>query len=189
MRPLNSLRVKLILAFVGLMLIAITGMALYGYFFARTALYGQALERSSHQVHLQAESIVSSLKQAGGDALYLSVLRSLKMLRTLRHEPDADDQIAVWERKSHGFLDVFVCSPHVPGAPVYRCNGDRNCRCRGRRAENPVFPDPGIDRSTANYFQWMTGDCIRRRVCVGFRSGTGRPQSRKALRPLCFETA
>ena len=86
MQIFTSLRMKLILVFVGLILIAVTGMGLYGYFFTRTALYGQALERSSYQVHLQAESMVSSLQQARGDALYLSVLRSLQMLRNLRRD-------------------------------------------------------------------------------------------------------
>ena len=97
MQRFTSLRVKLVFVFVGLMFIAIAGMALYGYLFTRTALYGQAAERSGHQVHLQAESMVSSLKQVGGDALYLSVLRSLQRLRELRRESAAEDQIALWE--------------------------------------------------------------------------------------------
>ncbi len=157
MRPLNSLRVKLILAFVGLMLIAITGMALYGYFFTRTALYGQALERSSHQVHLQAESIVSSLKQAGGDALYLSVLRSLKMLRTLRHEPDADDQIAVWEKEvAQDFLMFSSVRPMYQALRYIDATGKEivGVEADGR---NVSVSKPGNDRSTANYFQTITG--------------------------------
>lgn len=100
MQPFTSLRVKLILVFVGLMLIAISGMAFYGYLFTRTALYGQVLERSRHQVHLQAESMVSSLQQTGGDALYLSVLRSLKMLRTVRQEGASKDIIDLWQHEA-----------------------------------------------------------------------------------------
>src|SRR5687768_9359564 len=99
MQIFTSLRVKLILVFVGLMLIAIAGMALYGYYFTRTALYSQALERSRHQVHLQAESIVSSLKQAGGDALYLSALRSFDMLQQVIQNDRPEDEIAVWRRE------------------------------------------------------------------------------------------
>ncbi len=97
MRPITSLRMKLVLVFIGLILIAITGMGLYGYLFTRTTLSEQALERSSYQVHLQAESLDSSVAQARGDALYLSVLRSLQMLRNLRRSGASADEIAVWE--------------------------------------------------------------------------------------------
>ena len=99
MHRFNSLRMKLVLVFVGLILIAVTGMGLYGYLFTRTALYGQALDRSSYQVHLQAESMVSSLQQTRGDALYLSVLRSLQMLSDLRRNGDASDQAEIWRKE------------------------------------------------------------------------------------------
>ncbi len=153
MRPLNSLRVKLILVFVGLMLIAITGMALYGYFFTRTALYGQALERSTHQVHLQAESIVSSLKQAGGDALYLSVLRSLKMLRNLRHENAPADQIAVWQKEVA--QDFLMFSSVRPMYQALRYIDTKGVEIVGVEADgrNVSISKSGADRSTANYFQ------------------------------------
>ncbi len=153
MRPLNSLRVKLIFAFVGLMLIAITGMALYGYFFTRTALYGQALERSSHQVHLQAESIVSSLKQAGGDALYLSVLRSLKMLRTLRHDSGAEDQITLWQKEVA--QDFLMFSSVRPMYQALRYMDSTGKEIVGVEADgrNVSVSKAGIDRSTVNYFQ------------------------------------
>ena len=153
MRPLNSLRVKLILVFVGLMLIAITGMALYGYLFTRTALYGQALERSSHQVHLQAESIVSSLKQAGGDALYLSVLRSLKMLRNLHHENGAADQIAVWQKEvAQDFLMFSSVRPMYQALRYIDAKGEEivGVEADGR---NVSVAKSGVDRSTAIYFQ------------------------------------
>lgn len=153
MRPLNSLRVKLIFAFVGLMLIAITGMALYGYFFTRTALYGQALERSSHQVHLQAESMVSSLKQAGGDALYLSVLRSLKMLRSLHHETGVADQIEVWEKEvAQDFLMFSSVRPMYQALRYIDSTGKEivGVEADGR---NVSVSKSGSDRSTANYFQ------------------------------------
>jgi len=153
MRPLNSLRVKLIFAFVGLMLIAITGMALYGYFFTRTALYGQALERSRHQVHLQAESIVSSLRQAGGDALYLSVLRSLKMLRTLRDESGAEDQIATWQKEvAQDFLMFSSVRPMYQALRYIDSSGQEivGVEADGRKVS---VAKAGTDRSTVNYFQ------------------------------------
>ncbi len=153
MRPLNSIRVKLILAFVGLMLITITGMALYGYFFTRTALYGQVLERSSHQVHLQAESIVSSLKQAGGDALYLSVLRSLKMLRNLRREGDAEDQIEVWEKEvAQDFLMFSSVRPMYQAVRYIDATGQEIVGVEAD-GKNVSISKTGVDRSVESYFQ------------------------------------
>ena len=78
---LHSLRLKLIASFVLLTFIPLTAIGIYGHFFTSSALSAQALERSIHQVHLQAESIDSALRQVQGDALYLSALRSLNMLR------------------------------------------------------------------------------------------------------------
>lgn len=99
MQPFASLRIKLITTSVSLTLIAIVGMTLYGYFLTRTALYGQALERSAYQVQLQADSITNSLQQTKGDALYLSVLRSLQVLMKLNREKAASNQIKVWQNE------------------------------------------------------------------------------------------
>ncbi|MBZ0287145.1 MAG: HAMP domain-containing protein [Anaerolineae bacterium] len=153
MQPFTSLRVKLILVFVGLMLIAITGMALYGYFFTRTALYGQALERSTHQVHLQAESMVSSLKQAGGDALYLSALRSLHMLRTLRDEDADDDQIALWrDEVAQDFLTFSSVRPMYQALRYIDADGREivGVESDGRSVS---VAESGADRSDSSYFQ------------------------------------
>lgn len=92
---LNSLRVKLIAAFLLLTLIPLTATGIYGHFFTSQALSGQALERSINQVHLQAESIDSAFRQVEGDALYLSALRSLNMLR----QQNRPDQVALWTRE------------------------------------------------------------------------------------------
>jgi len=89
---LNSLRLKLIAAFLLLALIPLTATGIYGHFFTSNALSGQALERSINQVRLQAESIDSALSQVKGDALYLSALRSLNMLRQ-QNRPEA---IELW---------------------------------------------------------------------------------------------
>jgi signal transduction histidine kinase len=153
MQPFTSLRVKLILVFVGLLLIAISGMALYGYFFTRTALYGQALERSSHQVHLQAESMVSSLQQAGGDALYLSVLRSLHMLRTLRRDLAAGDQIALWQHEvAQDFLIFSSVRPMYQSLRYIDAQGSEIVGVESDGHKVSVV-QVGSDRSAAQYFQ------------------------------------
>lgn len=149
----TSVRVKLILVFVGLMLIAISGMALYGYYFTRTALFDQALERSRHQVHLQAESIASSLKQAGGDALYLSTLRSFEMLHELRESDAPESEIAIWQQEVERDLLIFLSVRPMyqslryideVGQEIVGVESD------GRRVSTV---SAGADRSSTNYFQ------------------------------------
>ncbi len=153
MQIFTSLRVKLILVFVGLMLIAIAGMVLYGYYFTRTALHGQALERSRHQVHLQAESIVSSLKQAGGDALYLSALRSFDMLQQVMRNDSPEDEIAVWRREVAQDLLMFLSvRPMYQSLRYIDAQGQEivSVESDGRRVSTV---ETGTDHSGTHYFQ------------------------------------
>jgi signal transduction histidine kinase len=153
MQPFTSLRMKLILVFVGLILIAITGMMLYGYFYTRTALYGQALERSGYQVHLQAESIVGSLQQAGGDTLYLSVLRSLHMLRNLRRTGAPADQIDVWQNEvAQDFLMFSSARPMYQAIRYVDARGQEIVGVESNGREVSVVTDR-IDRSDTTYFK------------------------------------
>jgi signal transduction histidine kinase len=92
---LKSLRFKLLVTCLLLTLIPLVAIGIYGHFFTSSALSQQALERSIHQVHLQAESISSALRQVEGDALYLSALRSLNMLR----QQQSPQQRALWLRE------------------------------------------------------------------------------------------
>ncbi|MCC6804230.1 MAG: HAMP domain-containing protein [Anaerolineae bacterium] len=153
MQVFTSLRMKLILVFVGLILIAVTGMGLYGYFFTRTALYGQALERSGHQVHLQAESIESSLQQARGDALYLSVLRSLQMLRNLRRDGVTGDQIDLWQQEvAQDFLMFSSVRPMYQALRYVDAQGQEIVGVESDGRQVSVVNNP-TDRSTTTYFQ------------------------------------
>ncbi|MFN8447739.1 MAG: ATP-binding protein [Anaerolineae bacterium] len=144
---------KLVLVFVGLILIAVTGMGLYGYFFTRTTLYGQALERSSHQVRLQAESIESSLQQARGDALYLSVLRSLQMLRSLRRDGVTDDQYDLWQHEvAQDFLMFSSVRPMYQALRYIDAQGQEIVGVESDGHQVSVAANP-TDRSTTSYFQ------------------------------------
>ncbi|MCZ2095679.1 MAG: histidine kinase [Anaerolineae bacterium] len=144
---------KLILVFVGLILIAVTGMGLYGYFFTRTALYGQALERSGHQVHMQAESIESSLQQARGDALYLSVLRSLQMLRNLRRDGVTGEQIDLWQQEvAQDFLMLSSVRPMYQALRYIDAQGQEIVGVESDGRQVSVVNNPA-DRSTTTYFQ------------------------------------
>lgn len=84
----QTLRAKIITVFLLLMLIPMGATVIFGQVFTQEALSESALERSGYQVHLQTESIVSALRQAEGDSLYLSQLRSLGALLNSTNETD-----------------------------------------------------------------------------------------------------
>lgn len=152
-RPFTSLRMKLILVFIGLILIAIIGMGLYGYLFTRTALSEQALERSSYQVHLQAESLDSSLGQARGDALYLSVLRSLNMLRSLRRSAASADQITLWQSEvAQDFLMFSSARPMYQAIRYIDASGHEIVGVESDGRQVSVVERPS-DSSNASYFR------------------------------------
>ncbi len=153
MQPITSLRMKLILVFVGLILIAVTGMGLYGYLFTRTALDGQALERSSYQVHLQADSLESSIQQAHGDALYLSVLRSLQMLRNLRRAGTVGDQVDLWQHEvAQDFLMFSSVRPMYQSIRYIDAQGTEIVGVQSDGHQVTVADNP-TDRSQSSYFQ------------------------------------
>ncbi|MEO8392751.1 MAG: ATP-binding protein [Chloroflexota bacterium] len=153
LKAFTSLRVKLILVFVGLILIAVTGMGLYGYLFTRTILYGQVLDRSSYQVHLQAESLESSLQQAKGDALYLSVLRSLQMLRKLRHDAAPAEQIDLWQNEvAQDFLMFSSVRPMYQALRYIDAQGQEIVAVESDGRQVSVVASP-TDRLATSYFQ------------------------------------
>ncbi len=89
LRP-RSLRTRLLGAFLLVILVPTLATAVYGYLITGRVLSEQAINTSVQEVNLQAEHMVRSLAQAQGDALYLSRLRSLGMMR--RQEPDTSAQ-------------------------------------------------------------------------------------------------
>lgn len=84
----RSLRTRLLIAFLLVMLVPALATAVYGYLITGRVLSEQALNTSVQEVNLQAEHMVRSLAQAQGDALYLSRLRSLGMMRRQRAGSD-----------------------------------------------------------------------------------------------------
>lgn len=73
----TSLRAKLLSAFLLLTLVPVLGIIIHGHFFTRVAFSDQAMERSTYQVRLQADNIVSALQQVHGDVLYMASLQSM----------------------------------------------------------------------------------------------------------------
>ncbi len=146
---LNSLRLKLIAAFLLLALIPLTATGIYGHFFTSNALSGQALERSINQVRLQAESIDSALSQVKGDALYLSALRSLNMLRQ-QNRPEA---IELWTHEVG--QDLLVLASVRPMYYAVRLIGTDGSERIGVRADDDrvrTITDLQ-DRSGVPYFE------------------------------------
>jgi len=108
----KSIHTKLAIAFLALMVIPLTATGLYGHFFTRTALSQQALDRSIHQVHLQAESIVSALQQVQGDALHLGSLRNFERFQ----QQTVAEEREFWRRElEQDFLELASVRPMYHG--------------------------------------------------------------------------
>lgn len=105
---LRSLRLRLIAYFLLAMLIPLGAVSVYGNFFTTRTLSEGALERSTYQVNLQAETILSAIQQVESDAVYLGALRSLAML-TRQTDPI---QTSLWrEEVAQDFLVLASVRP------------------------------------------------------------------------------
>ncbi|MGQ9908213.1 MAG: ATP-binding protein [Candidatus Flexifilum sp.] len=148
MKRLNSLRAKLILCFLLLTFIPLAATGLYGHLFTRSALAQQALDRSMHQVRLQAESINSAFRQVQGDALYLSGLRSLNMLR----QQTLPASVELWSREVAQDLLVFAAArPMYSGVRLINAEGQEIIGVHADGSRVRIIDDR-LDRSTAPYF-------------------------------------
>lgn len=161
---LTSLRQKLVLCCLLLTLIPLTAIAIYGHFFTTSSLSQQALERSIHQVHLQAESIASALRQVEGDAMYLSALRSLSMLR----QQSTPEQVALWTREvGQDLLVLASVRPMYYGIRLINADGDEIV---GVRAEDERVS--------------LIGDLQNRRGTPYFDTTLRLPQNRVYVSPF-----
>jgi signal transduction histidine kinase len=145
----KSLRLKLIVSCLLLTLIPLSAIGIYGHVFTTSSLSQQALERSIHQVHLQAESILSALRQVQGDALYLSALRSLKML----HQQTQVDQQALWTREvGQDLLVLASVRPMYYAIRLIDADGDEIIGVRAVEDRVSLIDDPQ-NRRAAPYFR------------------------------------
>ncbi len=110
-RGFKSLRSRLMFNFLLVLLVPLAAMALYGQIMARDLITAYAVERSASQVNLQAESVVSSLHQALGDALYLDALRSIELLS----EQSSPELAAQWRNQAEQDFMVLLSV-----RPMYR---------------------------------------------------------------------
>ena len=110
--PSQSLRTKLIVAFLALVLLPLVGTGLYGNFFTSQVLAQQVREDSVHQVNLQAAHIVNELERVRSDVLYLANLRSLQSLRALYNQNAPEEQITHWRAEvAQDFLVLSAARP------------------------------------------------------------------------------
>ncbi|MBL8156171.1 MAG: HAMP domain-containing protein [Anaerolineae bacterium] len=152
LRP-KTLRFRLMFSFLLLLVIPLAATALYGHVFARDILSMHAVDKSMSEVHLQAETIADSLRQAQGDGLYLTSLRSLGMLQ----QQQDSDQIAVWRTEvAQDFMILLSARPmyralrylDVDGMEVVAVESDG--RTVTRRSNLTT-------RASAEYFQQVIG--------------------------------
>ncbi len=148
LRP-KTLRFRLMFSFLLLLVIPLAATALYGHVFARDILTRHAVDKSMSEVHLQAETIADSLRQAQGDALYLTSLRSLGMLQ----QQDQNDQITVWRTEvAQDFMILLSARPmyralrYLDGDGMEVVAVESNGRTVTRRSNLTT-------RASAEYFQ------------------------------------
>lgn len=109
----RSLRARLLAAFLLVILVPMLATAVYGYFITGRVLSEQAIKTATQEVSLQAEHMVRSLAQAQGDALYLSRLRSLDIMRR-QPENGADRQL--WrDEAEQDFMVLLSVRPMYRG--------------------------------------------------------------------------
>lgn len=75
-----NIRTKLLLAFLGMVLVPLIGTALYGNWITSRVLSERAIGSARDDVTLHAEQIAGSLDRVRGDLLYLAHLDSLQKL-------------------------------------------------------------------------------------------------------------
>jgi len=130
-RPIRikSIRFILLLAFTFSLLIPVAAMMLYGHSFTSRSLSEQAVERSTYEVHLQAQNFVHSLDKAHDDIFYLAALRSFGQLRNaLTHRQDPD-QTTLWrDETAQDFLVFASVNPMYHRLHYLDANGDEIIR-------------------------------------------------------------
>lgn len=110
---LYGLQKKLIIVFLVLVMLPLTGIGLYDRFFTNHALVPQVQQRLAREVQLQANQIVNILEAAHGDAIFLGNLRSMRMLRSLDEQPPDPESLLTW--RSEAAQDFLVFSATHPG--------------------------------------------------------------------------
>ncbi len=149
---IQSLRTKLVLVFALLALVPLAAMLFFGHFFTRSALSQQALDRSAHQVRLQAEGIVSALRQVHGDIIYLSELRALTMLR--RQTDPA--QIELWRREvAQDLLVLASTRPMYHALRILSQDGDERVGVRSGERLVEVITVPQNRRGTPYFYETL----------------------------------
>jgi signal transduction histidine kinase/catechol 2,3-dioxygenase-like lactoylglutathione lyase family enzyme len=147
----KSIHTKLAIAFLALMVIPLTATGLYGHFFTRTALSQQALDRSIHQVHLQAESIVSALQQVQGDALHLGSLRNFERFQ----QQTVAEEREFWRRElEQDFLELASVRPMYHGLRLVDTAGQGILEIQQADAERLVASLP--DAINTQDQPWIT---------------------------------
>ncbi|MFN8378158.1 MAG: ATP-binding protein [Anaerolineae bacterium] len=117
----RSLRAKLLAAFLLVILVPMLATAVYGYFITGRVLSEQAIKTATQEVNLQAEHMVRSLAQAQGDALYLSRLRSLDMMR---RQPENGVDRELWrDEAEQDFMVLLSVRPMYRGLRYLNTEG------------------------------------------------------------------
>ncbi len=107
----KSIRTKLVVAFLLVVLVPLIGTALYGNWITSQAISQRAVEAARHNVRMHAEQFAGFLNQVRGDVLYVSRMDSLQNLIEARA---AHDEEAVNYWRTQAMRDFLIFSAARP---------------------------------------------------------------------------
>ncbi|NKQ37304.1 MAG: HAMP domain-containing protein [Chloroflexi bacterium] len=107
----KSIRTKLVAAFLLVVLVPLSGTALYGNWITSQAISQRAVEAARHNVRMHAEQFAGFLNQVRGDVLYVSRMDSLQNLIDARAAHD-EEAINYW--RTQVMRDFLIFSAARP---------------------------------------------------------------------------
>ncbi|HFQ93912.1 MAG TPA: HAMP domain-containing protein [Anaerolineae bacterium] len=107
----KSIRTKLVVAFLLVVLVPLIGTALYGNWITSQAISQRAVESARHNVRMHAEQFAGFLNQVRGDVLYISRMDSLQNLIEARAAHD-EEAINYW--RTQVMRDFLIFSAARP---------------------------------------------------------------------------
>ncbi len=155
LQPFKRLHIKLTIAFQFVMLVPVIAIVLYGYLFTNRLMSQQILDSAAREVQLQAGHIVRSLGQAQGDALHLSQLRSLSMLRRLQSDPQLAGDRELWrEEAAQDMMVLLSVRPMYQNVRYIDSTSQEVIRVESDGSEVRNLPVTSLqNRRAASYFE------------------------------------
>lgn len=104
----NNLRTKLLVVFLSLLLVPVTGMGIYSYLFMSRTVLDKAIEVEQQNLDSQASHVRSILVETQNTLIFLSNLQAMQVLRNTGPETDLyQSSLQVLARDLQNYLKMF----------------------------------------------------------------------------------